>query len=134
MRTLFLLAMLAAAEHSFALPSLGRRQQEGVACTDLSAPIDPSCYEALDISTWLINWNKTTPQCQGNTDVNCCVRTEPWSNCFLRLAQGKSGPVCNYLSNTVDADTKCDPSQWKPVVDPSIAGQVRYVGFNLFSK
>ena len=65
---------------------------------------------------------------------NCCIPGEPWSNCFLRLAQGNVGPVCNYLTGSATEENSCDPNAWKPVVDPSIAAQVRYVGFNLFSK
>lgn len=129
-----LLTSLAIATQCLCRPSLRSRQDQGLACNDPNSPADPSCYEALSIPTWLSNWNQTIPRCPINTDSNCCVLGESWSNCFLRLAQGKSGSICNYLARTPEADTRCDFDQWKPVVDPSIAGLVRYIGWNLFSK
>ena len=79
-----------------------------VNCTEFSSPADynSSCWDQLNIPSYLTEWQATTPTCNASSaDINaCCKATENWASCFLRLATGvKDGdcsvlgaPTCNY--------------------------------------
>lgn len=73
---------------AFPHPDQQHVNRQSVNCTDLQASTDPSCWQGLQLTQWLTNWNKTTLVCPPNQDdANCCLSTEPWTTCFLRLAR-----------------------------------------------
>ena len=90
---------------------------------------DSSCWNTLNIMTYLSGWKVGTPTCadamnSAGQTLGCCVASEPWSTCFLRLATRQSNDYsCNQISQT-----GCSfPIQLDPGLDPSIASQVNYV-------
>ena len=94
---------------------------------------DSSCWNALDIMPYLTNWKTATPTCTdadnsaGNT-AGCCVASEPWSTCFLRLATRKA----NAYDCTQVGTTSCSfPASLDPTLDPTIASQVNYIVLNI---
>ena len=79
---------------------------------------DASCWNTLDIMSYLTNWKATTT----------CGPSEPWSTCFLRLATKqtsydctKLNPVSCPLSSNIELEG----------LDASIASQVNYVVLNI---
>ena len=67
------------------------------------AVYDTSCWNTLNMSSWLQNWNATTSRCSGSADgSNCCGPSnnpnEPWSTCFLRLALSDSDYDCSQIN------------------------------------
>lgn len=92
----------------FALPSPPHRSlpRQTISCYSLQSPFDPSCWEKLGVADWLRNWNTSTPICQGFSDndsetsngVACCLPTETWSTCFLRLELGQPGYDCSTIN------------------------------------
>ena len=94
-----------------------------------NAAYDSSCWNTLNIMPYLTNWKTTTPTCTdadnsaGNTE-GCCVASEPWSTCFLRLATRK----VNTYDCTQIATASCSfPASLDPALDPTIASQVNYI-------
>lgn len=68
--------------------------RNAVACTDPHAAIDSSCWETLGLTDWLRTWKSRTPTCTGQDTSACCAQHEPWSTCFLRLAENYAGASC----------------------------------------
>ena len=98
-----------------------------VNCSNLHAPTDASCWQGLDLTAWLTNWNKTTPTCNEDQDgADCCQVGEAWSRCFLRLAHGSPGSDCTQINAQA-----CTWNQYL-AVDRSIAPQVFYVMTNIY--
>ncbi len=105
---------------------------------------DSSCWNTLNIMTYLKNWKATTPTCtaaenSAGQTLSCCGASEPWSTCFLRLATkqlnaydctqiapAKSGPACS-----LGGAGKGRASMLDPGLDPTIASQVNYVTLNI---
>ena len=79
---------------------------------------DSSCWNALDIMSYLTNWKATTT----------CGPSEPWSTCFLRLATQQNSYDCTQISTTT-----CPllSSTNLKGLDASIASQVNYVVLNI---
>ena len=108
-----------------------------------AAAYDISCWNTLNIMSYLTNWKATTPTCTdaettaGQT-LKCCGASEPWSTCFLRLATVQlnaydctqlapmsGGPSCSFEGSGGRAFA-LDPN-----LDPTIASQVNYVVLNI---
>ena len=67
------------------------------------AVYDNSCWNTLNMTSWLQNWNATTSRCNNSGDgSNCCGPSnnpnEPWSTCFLRLALSNSDYDCSQIN------------------------------------
>ena len=79
---------------------------------------DSSCWNTLDIMSYLTNWKATTT----------CGPSEPWSTCFLRLATKQSSYDCTQLNVA-----KCPllSNMELEGLDASIASQVNYVALNI---
>ena len=101
-------------------------------CTDLSAEPSTVCWDELDIAGYLAGWNKTTPICQETGDLeehdgsSCCIPSEPWTTCFLRLSYGTAGADCS----VIDSQT-CTLYGLSPSLGQSIAPKVGYVVRNI---
>ena len=97
-------------------------------CTDLSADPSTLCWDKLDIPDYLASWNRTTPSCQMNSGdgADCCLPSEPWTTCFLRLAYGTAGTDCSGLKPQF-----CDLRQVSSSLDQTIAPKVGYVVRNI---
>ena len=82
---------------AFLHPGYQHLSRQSVNCTDLQASTDPSSWHGPDLTNWLKNWNKTTPVCPPNQDdANCCLPSEPWTTCFLRLTRNNDD--CSQIS------------------------------------
>ena len=60
---------------------------DGTTVTESQFP-DPSCWDTLDMSDWMTNWNATTTTCTATESglATCqCQIDEPWATCFMRL-------------------------------------------------
>lgn len=102
-------------------------QAQSVNCTDLRASTDASCWETLNLTAWLTNWNQTTPTCsEDQDDADCCDIGEAWNKCFLRLGHGASGSDCTEINAQA-----CSWTQYLNV-DRSIAPQVFYIMTNIY--
>lgn len=95
-----------------------------------------SCWDKYDLSNFVLQWNATYSKTTcGTVDdpLDCetrktCLADEPWSTCFLRLAENQSGQSCTSLDGQ-----GCDKnSQLDPNLDPSIKAQVRYVTRSIY--
>ena len=67
------------------------------------AVYDTSCWNTLNMTDWIKNWNATTPTCSGSADgSDCCGPSnnpsEPWSTCFLRLALANADYDCSQIN------------------------------------
>ena len=99
-----------------------RAQREAVAaCRMLTSPVsndgftttisqfpDPSCWDILDMTDWMADWNTSTTVCTATQRVltTCqCHFDEPWATCFMRLTyekNGTAGYVCTDLTKPQD--------------------------------
>ena len=100
-------------------------------CTDLRAEPSFRCWDELDLSDYLVGWNRTTPTCQatgsaGNDGASCCAPQEPWTRCFLRLSYGAAGSDCSTINSQ-----SCALHQLSSKLDQSIAPKVGYVVRNI---
>lgn len=82
-------SIIASSIHNYELNT-----RNSVACTDPHAAIDPSCWKTLALTDWLRAWDTKTPTCTGQDTSACCAQHEPWSTCFLRLAENYAGSSC----------------------------------------
>ena len=111
-------------QHGDTITSIEARS---VNCSDVHAPTDSSCWQGLNLTAWLTNWNQTTPTCNEDQDgADCCQVGEAWNKCFLRLAHGSSGSDCTQINAQA-----CTWSQYL-AVDRNIAPEVFYVMTNLY--
>lgn len=120
----------------------GQGGQQGKAAAptcsgDSTIPYDQSCWDTLQLSAWLDNWNKTTPTCSasGGNGSECCGPannpSEPWTTCFLRLALGNSDYDCSQINSQACG---LDGFQLNPNYLPSQKAQVRYIVRNIYCK
>ena len=90
-------------------PILTGRQTVNCSQTDDSyISFHPECWNILGVADYLGNpstgWIRKTPLCDQITGraadgSGCCLRSEPWSSCFLRLGQGVPGADCSHISS-----------------------------------
>ena len=92
------------------LPRQEKRQAYN--CTDLGSAFNAACWQQLQLSNfllgggeWGLGWNKSTRVCDtqssdinNNDGANCCLPTEAWTTCFLRLAQGGGTQDCSQIN------------------------------------
>lgn len=102
----------------------------------MGTPYDSSCWNTLDITKFLTQWNQTAPKCSSHDDgTNCCGPSnnpdETWSNCFLRMSLGTAGHDCSVINtkNCLLEDFKISD-----LVNSSQIPQVRYVVRNIYGK
>ena len=87
------------------------------------------CWNTLNIAPYLTNWKTATPTCtdaenSAGETLGCCIASEPWSTCFLRLATRKA----NAYDCTQIGTASCSfPASLDPALDPTIASQVNYI-------
>lgn len=81
-------------------------------CTHTSSAFNSACWQQLQLSNfllgggeWGLGWNKSTRVCDAqssnvnnNDGSNCCLPTEAWTTCFLRLAQGGGAQDCSQIN------------------------------------
>jgi len=100
-------------------------------CYNPKTTFDESCWATLNLTAYLngpvTGWNHTLPVCEGkDLDSTCCLTTEPWTTCYLRLAHGNSGRDCSQINAQMcsyDPDIN---------VDPRIAPYVAYTVKNIY--
>ena len=109
--------------------SFNRRQAD---CTDRTKGFDSTCWAAapgLGLSTWLANWNATTPVCTTPAQESCCKEDELWANCFIRL--GTNGLVTDDCS-VINKACASEPTYAEEPVAPVIAPEVYYIIHNIY--
>lgn len=103
-------------------------------CTDLGAPFYYKCWNDLNLTSYLFNWNATTRVCSqvqsaaNNDGSDCCKSDEAWTTCYLRLAHGTPGSDCSQINPQMCTYS----SALNPYMDPSIKSQVQYVMKNIY--
>lgn len=107
------------------LPKSDLSIRQVVNCTDLKSSFDSSCWNTLNLAAYLndpeTGWHRTAAICTGDEDdAGCCLPTEPWTTCYIRLAHGFPGTDCSEINAQ---DCSYDPSL---AVDPRIAPYVAY--------
>lgn len=124
------------------LPLQEKRQT--VNCTDLSAAFNSACWQELQLSNfllgggeWGVGWNKSTPICDSqSSDINnndgtsCCLPTEAWTTCFLRLAQGGGTQNCAQI-NAQFCSMQSENALSAGLAN-SIRPQVQYIQKNIY--
>lgn len=102
--------------------------RQAVNCTSFSSVASTTCWDELNISGYLAEWNRTVPSCQvpGSDGMNCCHPQEPWTTCFLRFAYAKPGSDCTTLNFQ-----QCILNQISSDLGPSIASKAGYVVRNI---
>ncbi|KAL8909441.1 MAG: hypothetical protein Q9171_005039 [Xanthocarpia ochracea] len=86
---------------------------QDVSCVDPAAPPSLSCYNALNISQYLVTWPLSYPACQPG---------EFWSTCYIRIATNQSEVDCT----TVDS-TSCNfDRDLDPYLEPSFIPHIRH--------
>ena len=121
---------LAYAAQAYAAPVEALQPRDLVTCQDPNAGIDPSCWDLLDLTNFVTNWNKTTPVCPpGPTTGKCCGTTEAWTTCFLRMNQPESGSDCTTISSCAfSSSLRTIPN------DSRMTAQAHYVVFNIYGE
>lgn len=115
---------------TYAAPVEVLQSRDLVTCQDPNAGIDPSCWDLLDLTTFVTNWNKTTPVCPpGPTTGKCYSATEAWTTCFLRMNQPESGPDCTTISSCAFS-----PSLRAIPNDSHMTAQAHYVVFDIYGE
>lgn len=113
------------------LPEAQQSIQHLLDCNDTATTFDESCWDTLDMGGYLndpvTGWNHTVPICQEwDRDSTCCLSTEPWTTCYLRLAHGVSGADCSQINaQTCSYDATLH-------VNPSIQAHVHYTLKNIY--
>ena len=66
-----------------------------------AAPLNQTCWSSLHCLGSLKQWSADTQTCGQNYGQSgysnaslCCLSSEPWSTCFLRMAKGSAGSSC----------------------------------------
>ena len=116
-----LLSFAAAAPFSDSVHSGPLEARQAPSCnmgTQVNGIYDSSCWNALDIMSYLTKWKATTT----------CGPSEPWSTCFLRLATKQNSYDCTQISTTMCPLLN---SMELEGLDASIASQVNYVVLNI---
>lgn len=138
-----LLSFAAAAPVQDHLHPESLKARQAVSCNvgtgfDFQATYDSSCWDTLNIMPYLTNWKATTPTCtdaesRAGQILSCCVASEPWSSCFLRLATRQQSVFydCTQVSSLSKACPLGTTLALNPSLDPSIASQVNYVVLNI---
>ena len=110
---------------------------DGTDCLDNADLYDSECWRLLNITSWLPEWFRQTPQCKPGQSQAFCndaapPNPEPWAQTFLRQADGGPGPDCtviqrNACPNSFDTDAgSSDP--------PLLRARYKYVRYNIISK
>lgn len=133
MTTTTLLGVLCVHSLAHVLPStqsLLARQTDDE-CAQAGEVYRASCWDKYDLSNYLMKWNQSmmATVCGTVADpLDCdtertCLADEPWSTCYLRIAELNAGESCLSLDGQgCDKNSPLDPN-----LDPSIKGQVRYI-------
>lgn len=124
-----------------------RAQREAVAaCQNLTSPTtsdgtttpirtfpDPSCWDTLDMTDWMTNWNNSTTICTATQSVltPCqCRISEPWATCFMRLTYERTR-TANYICTNLTKPEDCT----EPVPAIVVPGppQIFYGAYSIWS-
>ena len=83
---------------------------------------NPSCWDTLDMTSWMSNWNTSTTICTATQSVltPCqCRIDEPWATCFMRLTYERNR-TASYVCTDLTAQQDCT----KPVPSIVVPGPV----------
>ena len=121
-----------------------QEKRQAFNCTHLESAFNAACWQQLQLSNfllgggeWGLGWNKSTRICDSqssdinnNDGANCCLPTEAWTTCFLRLAQGGGTQDCSQIN----AQFCSMPSEnsLSPSLADSIRPEVQYIQKNIY--
>lgn len=128
-----ILGMLCIRSFAYVVPSapLLLSRQTDDECNSTGEVYRASCWDKYDLSNYLRIWNQTmmATVCGTVADpLDCdtertCLADEPWSTCYLRIAELNAGESCLSLDGQgCDKDSKLDAN-----LAQSILGEVRYI-------
>ena len=102
-------------------------EPRGIECNHPGADFDPTCWEKLNVSGFLDQWQQ--PYCTSDNTTNCCLETTEWSTCFLKLFVAPG-----YNCTSIALETCVTDLQLKDGIDSNIEPQVRYIVRNIMRK
>lgn len=119
-------------------------KRQTVNCTHLEAAFNSVCWQQLQLSNfllgggeWGLGWNKSTRVCDtqssdinNNDGANCCLPSEAWTTCFLRLAQGGGTQDCSQI-NAQFCSMPSENALSAGLAD-SIRPEVQYIQKNIY--
>ena len=121
-----------------------QEKRQAFNCTDLESAFNAACWQQLQLSNfllgggeWGLGWNKSTRVCDpqssdinNNDGANCCLPTEAWTTCFLRLAQGGGTQDCSQI-NAQFCSMPSENALSAKLAD-SIRPEVQYIQKNIY--
>ena len=87
---------------------------------DATSVPDPTCWETLQMSAWMSNWNSSTSVCTTTQDLpgSCqCIYEEDWATCFMRLTFGGNFSA-RYSCTNITTPQNCS----QPFLDDIVQG------------
>ena len=100
--------------HSFA----SSLQPDTVDCETVTTGLSSSCWDQLNVNTWMQNWMVTTSPNATNGAAAQCKDNELWSTCFLRLGLEVTGRDCFKIGTNGGNSTCPMPRLGYPPHDP----------------
>ncbi len=120
------------------------KRQATYNCTHVESAFNSACWQELQLSNfllgggeWGLGWNKSTRVCDpqssdinDNDGANCCLATEAWTTCLLRLAQGGGSQDCSQI-NAQFCSMPSENALSAGLAD-SIRPEVQYIQKNIY--
>ena len=137
-KILFSLAILAPYVLAGVITISQQIADEVAGCRDLTTPRipfpNPACWDILNMTTWMTDWNATTTTCTTLQDLltPCqCFDGEPWVTCFMRLTFASS-PSAGYQCTNLTLPNDCsEPNPRTIVAGPA---EIFYGSFSIWCK
>lgn len=105
-------------------------ERETVNCTSAHAALDATCWQTLNVTEWITGWEASIGTCKTDNEDDCCLSTEVWSTCFLRINQMASGSDCREINSNTCSFTPDLISTLKP----NVTSEVHYVIQNIYGR
>lgn len=116
----------------FAISKYESRARDDPTIDCVDGIYNTSCWETLNLTSWLTNWYQTVPNCTTGDTRECRAPDEAWTTTFLRIALNiTGGPDCTVLTACLgDA-----PSSNQIIgLNATEAAKYRYVAYNIYSQ
>lgn len=101
-----------------------------VNCEVVTTGLSPSCWNELNMNSWMRNWLASTSSNATGTGTAQCQPQELWSTCFLRLSLGFTGRNCSTIDTNGENSTCVMPTLGDPPHDP----RMFYGVWNIYGK
>lgn len=104
---------------------------DGTTTTTRAFP-DPSCWDKLDMTDWMTDWNTSTSICTATQSVPTCQCriSEPWATCFMRLTYERNRTASYVCTNLTRPEDCTEPVPGIVVPGPP---QIFYGAYSIWS-